>query len=643
MDFGRPPPAETTSTLAPDMAWPPTDDNYDTSKVPSDVLAGWSSTRGQVEFDWGGVTSTVDDIDDINTWIHVTWPGDWPTVSGGQTRSVCQPSDLLKPSTVYSITHTSTITWTGNPKDYTPPYPPITTPEPCTRIDEDKHSGPQRLTLSRCTSTGTLDVYKTCQMTTVYDVSNKPKFTLTDFEPIPTNLPPVTFITTDKNPAVVFPDIETPDYGYGATTRFNVKNPPGGAERTAAIANNDSPSPSGGASGGGGGGSPGTGGSGSGGGGSGGSGSGGSGNGGDSRANRPVGPPITVSVRAGAVVINDQTFTDSPVLPTQIVRIGGEVFTIEPTRVVGAGATVIRPGTGAGAGAGGAPPATFPPQTTTVGGVPVIVSGRQAVVDGTTFSLDAPATTKTVGDRIVSIGPGGIAVATGASDPNPVRLTPAPAPTPASPQQTEVVVAGGELVTAIGRSVFVIRSTTITYGPAVPATTIDVNGEPVVVGPSGVAMHGTVLGGPNARPGETQYEIVGGATLTQLAPSRVVIRGTTYTVGPGATSTTVVIGRETVTIGPTGVAVSSLSFYYPLGPGYATTITPGATAAAATADPTSGGNRSNGGGGGGAAGAGADGAGDRKKDDAAAGLRPAGLALNLLVSAVAVGLTLWLI
>ncbi|KAL8382909.1 hypothetical protein RB595_006604 [Gaeumannomyces hyphopodioides] len=594
IDFGRPSAAEPT-----DIAWPPKDDSYSAPQVPSDVFAGWSSTRGKVNFDWGGVTSAVDNIDNINTWSQVTWTGGWVTVSGGQARSICQASDLLKPSTIYSITHTATITWTGNPKDYTPPYPPITTPIPCTRVDTDQQGGPQRLTLSRCTSTGTLGIYKTCQVTTVYDVSEKPKLT-TDSQPMITNLPPVTFITTDKNPAVVFPHIETPDYGSGATTRFNVKNPPGGAEQTpAAVANNNNPSSTGGSSG-------------------------------DSKADRPLGPPVTVSVRPGAVVINDQTFTDSPVMPTQVVRVGGEAFTIEPTRVVGAGATVVRPGTGAGVGT--VPPATFPPQTATIGGVPVFVSGREVVVEGTTFSLDGPATTKIVGDRIVSIGPGGIAVATGASDPAPARLTPAPAPS--SPPQKEVVVVGGELVTAIGQSVVVIRSTTITYGPAVPATTIDVNGEPVVVGPAGVTMTGTVLGGSRAQPGETQYEIVGGATLTQLAPSMVVIRGTTYTVGPGAASTTVVVGRETITIGPSGVSVSSLSFYYPLGPGSATTITPGATAAAATAGPTSGGKGSSGGGGG-------DGAGDHKEEDAAAGLRPAGLAINFVVSAVAVGITLW--
>ncbi|EJT77648.1 hypothetical protein GGTG_02752 [Gaeumannomyces tritici R3-111a-1] len=593
VDFDRPSPAQPT-----DIAWPPTDDRYPASKMPPEVFAGWSSTRGQVDFDWGRVTSGVDNIDNINTWSQVTWTGSWFTVSGGQTRSACQASDLLKPSTVYSITHTATITWTGNPKDYTPPYPPIVTPAPCTRIDTDQHEGPQRLTLSRCTSTGPLDIYKTCQLTTVYDVSEKPKLT-SDYQPIATNLPPVTFITTDKNPAVVFPHIETPDYGSGASTRFNVKNPGGSEQTPGAVANNDNPNPTGGS-------------------------------GGDGKGARPLGPPVTVSVRPGVVVINDQTFTDSPVMRTQIVRVGGEVFTIEPTRVVGAGATVVRPGTGAGAGA--APPATFPAQTATIGGVPVIVSGRVVVVEGTTFSLDGQATTKSVGDRIVSIGPGGIAVATGPSDPAPARLTPAPAS--ANPQQTEVVVVGGQLVTAIGQSVVVIRSTTITYGPAAPATTVDINGEPVVVGPAGVTMGGTVLGGPRARPGETQYEIVGGATLTQLAPSLVVIRGTTYTVGPGAASTTVVVGGETVTIGPSGVAVSSLSFYYPLGLGSATTITPGATAAAATAGPTDGGKDSGGGNGG-------EGGGDRKEEDAAAGLRPAGLAINLVVSAVAVGITLW--
>ncbi|KAH6856434.1 hypothetical protein B0I37DRAFT_75736 [Chaetomium sp. MPI-CAGE-AT-0009] len=43
--------------------------------------------------------------------------------------SYCQPSDLTGVPTSWSVIHTSTVTWYGNPEDYTHPYPPISVPE----------------------------------------------------------------------------------------------------------------------------------------------------------------------------------------------------------------------------------------------------------------------------------------------------------------------------------------------------------------------------------------------------------------------------------------------------------------------------------------------------------------------------------
>jgi hypothetical protein len=147
-----------------------------------------------------------------------------------------------------------------------------------------------------------------------------------------------------------------------------------------------------------------------------------------------------------------------------------------------------------------------------------------------------------------------------------------------APVQTGVVVAGGEFFTAIGQSIVVIRSTTITYGPGQPERTETIDDDTIIIGPSGVIAHGTTLGGPGAPLSATKLVMAGGATLTQIGPSRVVIGGATFTVGPGSGTTTTKIGGETITIRPEGVTISTLTLPYPFGPTVVTTLRPVATA-----------------------------------------------------------------
>jgi hypothetical protein len=229
------------------------------------------------------------------------------------------------------------------------------------------------------------------------------------------------------------------------------------------------------------------------------------------------------------------------------------------------GATVNRP-----ALAGGVFVPT--PTSTNIGGIDVVVSSSVAVIDGTRFTIGFSPTTAVVKGQTVTLGPSGIDVA---SHTIPVQVV---------PQPTEVVIAGGELVTALGQSVAVIAGSTITYGPHMSSVTV-IDGDSITIGPMGITIHGTTLGGLNARTTDTVYDIAGGVTLTEIGASVVVINSHTYTVGPGQPATTTEIGGETLTIGPSGVAIETFSFPYPFGP--STTLEPGGTAAAETASPTS--------------------------------------------------------
>ncbi|KAK4165215.1 hypothetical protein QBC43DRAFT_35711 [Cladorrhinum sp. PSN259] len=449
--------------------------------------------------------------------------------------SLCQASDYTKPSTIWSIIHTETITWYGNPEDYTPSYPPIVTPTLGSTCVEPM--SPPRFTISVCTSTGSGSQYVTCHFSTSTDWNYGP-----GINSRPT-VNPITFTTTDKNPAVVFSTRDLPDYGVSqeASTRHNHVSPTDhpapssppqyqsqGPDRNTEGGNGSpqymSSEPA------------------------------------RQPPTTPAPEPITVIVQPTQVIIGSSTITDKPSDPTQVVVVSDETFTIDPTRVVGGGATIDRPSI---TGGGVIYPPT--PMTTTLANVPVVITSSIAIIGGSTFTLGPTSTTAVIAGKTFTINPSGVTVET-------QTFT-----LPSRPVPTEVVVAGGELITAIGPSVLVIKSTTITYGPSSMITT-QIGDEKLTLGPGGVTLgSGEVI---TAKPGETQFAVAGGVTITKIGASVVVVASSTYTIGPqmGTTSTVVEVGGEKVTIGNEGVKVGTvLSIAVPFGP--VTVITPGATRA----------------------------------------------------------------
>ncbi|KAL2137390.1 hypothetical protein VTI74DRAFT_11 [Chaetomium olivicolor] len=524
-------------------------------------------TTESVNLGYGTTTSSEAGKSSLTTFETFIRSGNQTyTYSPSITASFCQQSDLTVAPTSWSVVHTTTITWYGNPEDYTQPYPPISTPRPTTSCVVAVE--PPRVTLSICASTGTESKYRTCEVTLTTESYN--------FGIQTTIVPPIIFLTTDKNPAVVFSTIKTPDYGVSQEpkTRDNHASPTraGGAVATPPIYNSENPPQAI-----------------------------------SDSAHSPTPTPITVAVQPTAVVINGNTIRDNPAQQTQVVIIAGQTFTIDPIRVVGGGATIDRP-----SATGGIFVPT--PTSTTLGGVPITLSSSIAIIGSSSFTLGPTSTTAIISSQTFTLLPTAIAISSSTL------------PLPILPSPTEIVVAGGDLLTAVGRSVLIIHSTTLTYSTR---TTLQVDDDTITLGPDGtiIISHPEDNSNSNNNPpattltipaGSTQYALVGGATLTKIGASVVVIRSVTYTVGPGMTgTTTTVVGGETVTIAPTGVVVGSVSLGYPFG-ATTTVITPGAgvgagsARATSTAGMASGEGASGNGGGGGGTG----------EEDGGAGLRP---------------------
>ncbi|PNY28601.1 Uncharacterized protein TCAP_01468 [Tolypocladium capitatum] len=435
--------------------------------------------------------------------VTINYTGLIATSTDGCTSLPDHGTELL---TKFSVAYTSTVTFYGNRGNYTPPFEALITPNYCT---------------PNVMPSDFIDMIPNIFTSEPLPVPGSRKSKDEHASPY---RPVITFITTDKNPSVVFPSEPVPAYTPAEGPDTLGGNPDGGNHKTADNGGGSYPTPT-----------P------------------------DTIRQGPQ-PTFRVTARGNQVVINDKTFSDLGPGQTTVVAAAG-TFTIYPTVIVGEGATVRKP----------APVGTVvsiaTPTTGVLGGLAVTITGSEAIVGGATVTIPQRGTTTVVNGRRVSVGPGTLVVGGDVLSFDPVM----PAP------ETDVLVNGGELLTAVGPSVVVMHSTTFTYGPGIPGMTEVINGETISIGPLGIAVRGMVMGGPSAGVSTTSYEIVGGVTISRIGPSIAVINGVTFTAGPGTHWTTTDIAGETFTIGPTGVIVEGLTLAYPFGSVVTTTFAPADT------------------------------------------------------------------
>jgi len=311
--------------------------------------------------------------------------------------------------------------------------------------------------------------------------------------PTPT-IPYVTFITTDKNPQVVYSTGPKPGYSRSYSNDGAVLDP------VANPGHHITAEPS------------------------------------DPHQSNPLGPPahapttrtqVIITAEPDKVQIGTKTVTNLRPGQTTTVHVGGATFTIGPTAVIGDGQTLIKP-------------APSPQIRTTMHGLLFSASGSVVVVDGTTMIVPEEGLSIVINHEPVSISPG---VAIFGND----FIS-----WPAKDNKDGLAVAGGERVTAIGPTVFVINSTTISYGTDTAQTTT-LDDDILTIGPDGVTLESTTLA-PTS--GETLYAFIGGVTVSR-SDNVIFINGKTFSVDEADVTTT--MGGEVLTVGRDGVRMSGVT------------------------------------------------------------------------------------
>ncbi|OAA43669.1 hypothetical protein NOR_04244 [Metarhizium rileyi] len=282
-------------------------------------------------------------------------------------------------------------------------------------------------------------------------------------------------------------------------------------------------------------------------------------------------PPLKILAMPDEVIIGSETISSLKPGQTINTKIDGMEVAILPEAIIADGTKITKPPptpTAFGAAS---------PTRGRVGGLDVSMSGSQLAIDGVTMTLSGYDTTTTIRGQEVHIDAGQIVVGTDVLKFDPIKASPA----------NNVIIMGGAIVKAVGKSEVVLGGSTITYGPSIPATTTVVGGETVtglsgstevqggttvVISPSGVFVNGQRMGGPRAMDNHIDYTVVGGATVLTTSCSLAIINDKTFTVGPGSPHINTVIAGQSFALGPEGIVMSAETIPYPMAPCVATVI-----------------------------------------------------------------------
>jgi hypothetical protein len=189
------------------------------------------------------------------------------------------------------------------------------------------------------------------------------------------------------------------------------------------------------------------------------------------------------------------------------------------------------------------------PTTANVNGVPVIVlpSSSGVVIGGQVISVPqsgskttvvANGNTFTLGKSAI-VGPG-TTIAIAADQ--------AGGPTP--------VTANG-LTFQVGATQAIISGKTYAIGAGAPTTTLNIGGQTVVVGPSGVGVPGETVAPEKATAGPSMSVVTAGGVTITYDKSEAIIGSSTYRIGQGASQTVITVNGKTVSLGASGVGLAS--------------------------------------------------------------------------------------
>ncbi len=172
------------------------------------------------------------------------------------------------------------------------------------------------------------------------------------------------------------------------------------------------------------------------------------------------------------------------------------------------------------------------PSPLTIDGVTFAADASQAIIGGKTYPINtnSPSSTVEYNGRTLYLGPNGIQVA-----------------------PTLSAITEGSLTLSLDATEAVIKGTTYPIGQGATPTTIVVDDETLSLGPNGVGIPSFTIAPPDIK--STMSALTMDGLTISLDATEAVIQGTTYPIGLGATSTTIVVGTKTLSLGPGGVGL----------------------------------------------------------------------------------------
>ena len=190
--------------------------------------------------------------------------------------------------------------------------------------------------------------------------------------------------------------------------------------------------------------------------------------------------------------------------------------------------------------------------TVTEGDLTFSVDASDAVIAGKTYHIRpgmAPVTT-VINGQTISIGPQGIGMS-GTTAVFPTEHTPQP-----TNKEGYAVVTKDGIVFSLQPSDVVINGRTYSIGSGAMPTTINVGNEEISLGPGGIGLPKATI----TPPVQVPEVITEDGVMFTLRSTGVIIDGTTYSIGPGVTKTTITEGDETIIIGPGRVGFENTTF-----------------------------------------------------------------------------------
>jgi len=217
---------------------------------------------------------------------------------------------------------------------------------------------------------------------------------------------------------------------------------------------------------------------------------------------------ITFSMDESQAMVSGTTYSLGQTQFSSTLFIGSQTFILGPSDIIAK--------------------ATFSPYTAK--GFTFSMDGSHAIVSDTMYSLGQtqPSSTLVLGSQTIIPGPIDI-----------------------SAEATLSAFTADGLTFSMGKSQAIVSGTTYTLGATQPSSTLVIDGQTFILGPNGISAKATL----------SPYT-ANGLTFSMDA-TKAIISGTTFSIGPGANPFTVVLGNETVSIGPSGVGLASTTIALP--------------------------------------------------------------------------------